>query len=136
MRHITKNACSNFLGGPERTEWESLLEMESMDIRQSHQDNGAATSVMDLAKWALDKCVRAPASGVPTYLARAAGYNDINNVLKYFVISESLIKRTEKVKAIGECGSHNRIKRWSVRWPWLKFQESCQDLVEVRLVSR
>ena len=109
--NITLDACSNFVGRPERTEWESLLEMESMDIRQSHQDNGAATSVMDLAKWALDKCVRAPAGGVPTYLARAAGYKDINNVLKYFAISESLINRTEKLEAIGECGSHNRRKR-------------------------
>ena len=85
--------------------------MESMDIRQSHQDNGAATSVVDLAKRASEKCLRAPAGGVPTYLARAAGYKDINQVLKYFVIGESLINRTEKVEAIGECGSHNRIKR-------------------------
>ena len=72
---------------------------------QSHQDNGAATSVVDLAKRALEKCVRAPAGGVPTYLARAARYKDINKVLKYCVIGESLINRIEKVKAIGECGS-------------------------------
>ena len=76
-----------------------------MDLRRSHQDNEAATSVVDLAKWALEKCVRAPAGGVPTYLAKAAGYKDINKVLKYFVISESLINRTEDLEGIRECGS-------------------------------
>ena len=51
----------------------------------------------------------APAGGVPTDLARAAGYKDINKVLKYFVISESLINRTEDLEGIGECGSQPHI---------------------------
>ena len=54
-RNVNWDACSKYVGGAERARWETLLEMESLDVEVGCQNSiGATTLVVDLAK-ALEK---------------------------------------------------------------------------------
>ena len=45
---MTWDACWKYLGGAERTEWESLLVMESMDLNGGQLSNGVMMLVVAL----------------------------------------------------------------------------------------
>ena len=50
-RHnVTRDSCSKYVGGAERTGWVTLLEIETMDLQESQNSIGATTLVVDLAR--------------------------------------------------------------------------------------